>query len=931
MSRSTNYQLVFLAYLGIVLFFGCTSSTNTSGADSGIDGSSDTDTGPAPLIERVDPSSAKPSGETVTIIGKHFGPTADPGVTLLSGLTVVTKSWSPSEVTFVVPKAAVSGKLRIRTAKGLDSNVVDFEVDRSGSGSSYQPIGFELNPEDHGLMGAATGVAVEPDGSFLYQMSGWDVLTTFNIQNPFDATVQTPDYDAHYRVTSRIYFPQRITWLKLLEGYLFCAGDFGLRVYSTSSLQQGSPAIIAAVADSSFYSVDAARMIDAEDEITVALSQYRPNATTPGKLRVYVYRLFTSANAFVKIGDHLVFNNPLNVLHRLLTVALETTHKRLYLSSKTSLTGGQINAFDIAENADGTVSLTAAGEKKYNANAGAIPFWLQAGYGRVWTSVDSLNLPQQKSIRYFEPSATEPFGEEHAVTVPSYTPVPNPLPDLLPKVHAARFHIVDEETLAIIDGTADSVHRFDVATLHGCKGDCEVVHGDHTALTADWPHGVTGYPEQGTKPGAVFVADEWGGVVPFFFSKEETLSWPEEMSRHHIHTGCWAQRLYVADERVYVAARGGGLWSLKKSAVSDATDWRRSAWNWDEEYPQPYPVTALATRRYDGMNETFVVARGHPKAFGWGSDVQVILYKESGAEFVELDTCPMTDTTAVEGEELRYALQGDAVWPEEDLAFVTAWEKGVHAYVVDPEQGRITQVTADNELIPDNADDRIVAMHYHDGTVVVGFDRFGNEGGGLRRYTVQYEDNLPPDRSDPDRAIAFADSLSLFVRTSEGIGPDIKALDINAAGVVAAVTSEGLTLFNLDDFENGILFADAKVNISNWKNLGDVPNVSDGTFGGVAFDEDNPEYLYVLNDGLWCLHLKPSSQLNAPELIAYYPMTSYYNGHRDVEGTGLTGWSDPDVYTIHQASDLVVKNKEIFTIGWPGTVQKITLTATPSP
>ncbi len=141
----------------------------------GSDGAGFTVTGPAPVIETVDPTHG-PEGTGVVIRGEHFGSAiaAVQGTAGVSfgGVWAEASFWSGTEIRAAVPEGGESGQVAV-TAGGQESNGVDFTVPAGGKGSAWagaahassvgkgEPVGPEITSvtPDSGPVGTSVTVA----------------------------------------------------------------------------------------------------------------------------------------------------------------------------------------------------------------------------------------------------------------------------------------------------------------------------------------------------------------------------------------------------------------------------------------------------------------------------------------------------------------------------------------------------------------------------------------------------------------------------------------------------------------------------------------------------------------------------------------------------------------------------------------------------
>jgi len=82
---------------------------------------------PVPLaITEISPECGVP-GETVIITGTSFGDTQGSSVVTFNGVAAVVTSWTNTQISALVPSAAITGDVVV-TVNGVDSNGVRFTI-----------------------------------------------------------------------------------------------------------------------------------------------------------------------------------------------------------------------------------------------------------------------------------------------------------------------------------------------------------------------------------------------------------------------------------------------------------------------------------------------------------------------------------------------------------------------------------------------------------------------------------------------------------------------------------------------------------------------------------------------------------------------------------------------------------------------------------
>ncbi|MCP4602038.1 MAG: hypothetical protein GY847_16235 [Proteobacteria bacterium] len=924
-------------------------------------------------------------GEEVTVapIEDHFPKRGENSYVILSGLRILPKEWTSSKITFDVPQSAVSGPLYVRFSNGKTSEKIQhFKVIR----------GFDKESEPKGLKFTSTGIngvamMIETDGDYLYSVTGSNALTTYQIcQGEADEkTCPLPsditNYDEGYNVRSRIYFPQRLMAIELFGGCLFCVGSFGLEVFTLEELKtNASPEPVAAIAGAGFHSVAVKAK---NNEIVVAMSEHVPQKHTR-RLRAQMYSLNGENGEMSLKWEYSSAPCQSCTKERLFGIAIDSVYDKVYLGkAEYNLLGTPVGKIEEIVYKD--AGLENPPILDYTTGYGnlQIPWMLQethasgASHGRLWSGILYMGGGSNESFKVYETSASSPLELKETI---------NMRPDV---VHAERFAILDDQ---ITVGMNNSIGTPDVSFLNtqdtcGCKGtacSCWATDYGDSADAFDWPHDIAvhpTFPGEDEYDGRIFIIDEWGGILTYpykngspptfdeqgfegapeicqgILSRECSPTYYKYLPERHIHTGGpGGPAIHLTDERVYIGARGGGLWSVDRRDISEGAKWKWAPWQWQyfrgsDQDPEPRAITGMRARKYSPNGDTFIVARGHNKAVNWGAMVVGILYKENKTGIIE-ELAHSRDVQGNYGLNF-YTINGQVVWPEPDLAYISTYHKGVHAYVVDPREGQESiDVHVDSPLnqvgfVEKPTGDLAVTIKWHEvtnpeiaGQMLVGF--LG--GSGLHRYDVSYTgadeaevdefEGVPPNRDNPNLHISFDNKKVLSCLK----GKDVDWIDVTETGVVAASTSNGLAVFSISAFDGDQpTWNEVKINAGKWgwstanEDLFG-PKVSDNGFGHLSFDEADSNYLYVLNNGLWRLAISQDLETGRykAEPVGYYPALNYFGASRDFVGTGMVAWGDPDIPTLHQPIAVVgdvgaTGDGSIFVTTWPGTVQQVDL------
>ncbi len=833
----------------------------------------------SPRIEALSRSAAG-VGDRVTVVGTGFG--RDPGRIVLSGLRIEPIAWSSSSVALRVPEAGVSGPLVVRDADGVRSWPVELKVDRDLAAGQMRPHGFELL--DTGLLGAA--FLVETDGVTLYGVLGFETLVAYRITD-----------HGPYEFLSRTYLPQRVGDIRLHDDYLFCAGDHGLSVYRCVDLRAGgAPQPVAAVFDGACLAVDVRARTDAPDAgVLVALCEYLPRVDADSDtLSVPLYAF--EDEELVRLG---AFSRPALATERQHAVAVDPRHPKVYVSGYETLFGADryILEIDVCEPSDPVLV--------HREETGSVlAFDMDARGDRLWTGIVGTGTELFRAYRLHE--GDSPLELEQTVY------------GQFGLGRVTRVRIIDDATTV---GSAWSGARPDVFLLDTFRSGSEPLA---TASSIDWAFDVSGWTTR-SGVGKIVVADEWGGFLTYDFRRLLGASIQHAADRQVIGAAM-TEDIQLSGDRVYIAGRGAGPWSADRGRLADASGWRRTEWHWDESDPQPHPISGLATRD-DGARGTLIAALGHDKAMAWGNLIYGILYRETDSA-IEL----LAVSDAIDPPDL-YSTGVDVIWPEEDLVFMTTGTDGFRAFVVDPDAPRIAAHRqcqavgfAADHFSSTNA---ALCMGYHrvgdDLRIVIGSrpGLFVAEP-TLHVFRVSFPDGIP-DRDQPNRTMVVRRETALACSRSR----TVHHLEVHPAGIVAAATSLGVALFDVDWVDDLNVLTDAAA----WRRV-HVPTTvyrpwwGDGwsaSFKDVAFGDHRTLYCVKAPEGVWRVDLSRDAGGLTYEGVssAWYPGVQCGIDYTHF----LQGWRDPDIVTLHHPYALAADGDTVYVTGWSGKVERLSTVA----
>ncbi len=830
-------------------------------------------------IDHLSTASAYP-GDTVTIYGTGFGINA--GYVVLSGLKIQADSWSDTEIVFTVTDNGASGNIYIRDSNDVKSNSVTFTVDRILPEGQFEPFGFQM--EDIGFLGAA--FLVETDGSFFYGISGFETLCTYEILS-----------NGSHNLCSRIYLSQRVGDIKIFNSYLFLTGDHGLIVYRCSDLQNDSSEVVAAIAGGSFMTVDIKEKNGLPINGTLlALCEYIPVWGT-NILRVPIYSFELEELEYLGC-----YTRTIDVSERYHAIALDPLNPKLYVSGLKTLLGNDkyILELDISDIED--IQLN------YRLETGGIlAFDMDIIEDILWTGIVHSGTTRFQVYNIY--AGSNHLNLAQTVTGPYRIG------------RATRVKIIDE---SITVGCSWSGERPDVYLLDTFDSDTQPLA---TANSIDWAFDVTGYSLAGdTNEGKIIVADEWGGFITYDFTDAPSYLITHEQDYNWVVSGAMTQEIYLNDNRVFLADRGGGVWSADRYELSDESEWKWVDWQWTESDPQPHPVSALCTRE-DTTYGTLIVALCHDKAMAWGSKIYGILYKETTEDIQLLAISDEIDPPGL------YSTGVSVIWPEPDLVYMVTGTDGFRAYVVNPDAPSIeihkdclTEGFGKDSFSTSNVAN---CMVYYNNKIIIGSkpDLLINDP-TLIIYNVTYPEGIP-DRNNPDRKILITKDTSLKCLKFK----TINHIDITPSGLIAASTSAGLAVFHISWISELNKFSDA--------NAWELIKIHDETYipwwngGWTSFQADarfsDDESIYVVKnpEGVWKIdfEIDNSSFTHKSRPAGFYPGVQCGIDYSEL----LQGWQNPDIVTLHHPYGLVVDNNEVYVHGWSGKVNAFSFEVTNNP
>ncbi len=834
----------------------------------------------SPMITSLSQNCGFP-GESVTVYGSGFG--ATPGYVVITGLHVEATIWSDTSITIVIPQDAASGFLYIRNENTVASNSVGFTVSRQLETGFFEPATLRI--ADTGLPGSA--FLVETDGDYLYGITGFETLTTYEIHDHMP-----------YELRSRIYLPQRVGDLRLHNGYLFCTGDQGLFIFRCSDLQQGNTEPIIATAGGHFLGVDVREKPGAPiNGVLVALCDYLPSLDTQ-ELRTILYKF--QDEELIRLG---AYHSPALDTERQHAIAIDPLNPKVYVSGFETLLGNQKYILELSIDNPSQPILNHKEE-----TGSLLAFDMETRGDILWIGISNTGTELFRTYRLHP-------GSNHL---------------LLDQIITGNYGIGRTTRVKIIEdqytvGSAWSGARPDIFLLDTFNSGTVPLA---SYSTIDWAFDITGYSVTSDDyNGKIIVADEWAGFCTY-----EYRSNPNEIIHqqdyHWAPATAMTQNIHLSDTRVYIANRGAGVWSADRHDLSDETQWRHVAWDWMLNDPQPHPVSGLAIRE-DPDHGMLIAGLGHEKAMAWGSKVYGILYKETSQEIVHL---AMSEEVIPPGLFVR---KEAVVWPEQDLVFMTTGSDGFRAYVVNPDAPSITlhqscYIQGFGTDVFSTANVACVMEYYQDES---GLKLLIGSNPGLlvaapsfHVFSITYPEGVP-DRNHPQRPINVELESSLSCTSWK----TMDNLDVTDSGLISLATTGGLAVFHYSwiNYLNSLSTNQAwsKITVptqsfqpwwdASWSVLiADVGFVDDQTIYCVKKPQEQRA------GGVWELSIEidMAAHSHSSSAQGYYPGVQCGIDYSQL----LQGWTNPDIITIHHPYALVADESDVYVTGWSGKVQRIT-------
>jgi len=831
-----------------------------------------------PEITSLSLNEAQP-GESITIYGTDFGTTN--GIVIITGAQVEPTSWSDTEIIFNVPDYAATGFLYIRDSTNASSNSVDFTILRSLEYGYFEP--YNLTISKTGLPGAA--FLVETDGEYLYGLTGFETLCTYEIHD-----------DQPYELCNRIYLPQRVGDIRLYNDYLFCCGDHGLIIYRCSYLQQGNAEVIASISGSHFLGVDVRdKPGEPINGVLVALCEYLPS--TDNQLCTYLYKFQNEELKYLGSYTRTALST-----ERQHAIAIDPLNPKIYVSGFETLFGNNKYILEISIDNPSAPVLNHREE-----TSGLLAFDMDALDDILWIGIVN--------------TGTEAFRTYQLYPGTNHLTLDQIVTSNYGLGRTTRVKIVDDQRTI---GSAWSGARPDIFLLDTFSSGTTPLDSYNSI---DWAFDVTGFSVENEEyDGKIIIADEWGGFLTY-----EYTSNPDEITHqqdyHWTPASAMTQNIHLTDDRVYIANRGAGIWSADRNDISDETEWRHVPWEWWLNEPQPYPISGLAIRD-DPVNGRLIAALGHEKAMAWGNIIFGFLYKETSAEITRIAMSEGFDPPGL------YSTGESVVWPEPDLVFMTTGSDGIRAYVINPDLPSITLHQDCENLgfatdIFSTSNMANVMKYYKDGDVHKLL--IGSKPGLLvpnptfNVFTITYPEGIP-NRNYPDRSIIIEHEISLNCTSYK----TINNIDILPSGIVAIATNNGIALFHLSwiDELNDLINSQAWSKIvippesyhPYWESGWSV-GIKDVCFinNHLLYCVKNPEGANA--GGIWELNFEIDeyTQSHTSNMLGYYPGVQCGIDYSRL----LQGWTNPDITTIHHPYALAADENDVFVTGWSGKVEEI--------
>lgn len=256
--------------------------------------------------------------------------------------------------------------------------------------------------------------------------------------------------------------------------------------------------------------------------------------------------------------------------------------------------------------------------------------------------------------------------------------------------------------------------------------------------------------------------------------------------------------------------------------------------NWDASPPQPYPVSAVCTRR-EPQAGMLIAGLGHEKAMAWGEEIVGLLYRETPSNIVLIAQSESFNPPG------GGSLGTGAAWPERDLVHMVMGSDGFRAYVVDPSAPGVAfhrDCRANGfgtDIYNSNMQARCL-RHHTDGSerrLLVGSVPGLLVGDpSMNVFRIDYPMGAP-NRAYPDLPIRVSHETSLLCSRWK----QVHNVDVRPSGHVAVATSSGLNsidLFFSSPFNNRFYQVEGTADLASppWSL---TPNVQVQNIGGTKF------------------------------------------------------------------------------------------------
>jgi hypothetical protein len=835
----------------------------------------------AARIESLVPGTAQP-GAPVTLSGQGFG--ARPGAVVLTGRRVEPAFWSDAQIRFAVPEDGASGFVYVRTAGGARSGEVPFTVDRPLPDGQIAPYGLVL--EETGLPGPA--FLVETDGSFLYGISGFETLCTYELRGA-----------QPHLFRSRSYLKQRVADLRVQGGHLFCAGDHGLLIYRCADLQSNAPVVAAAVAGGSYLGVDVRPdPHGALDGVLLGLCEHAPRWGT-NVLRVVFYQF--AGGELTPLGT---FARAVDADERQFGIALDPLDRKAYVSGWVALTGSNKFILELS-----TTNLASPALQHREETGVVLAGDMDARGNVLWTGVTTTGLGNQLFRAYTLQPGAEPLRLSRTIY------------GGLAAGRVARVKIVDDQTTV---GCSWYGNRPDIF-LFTTFGTAITAAATHNSL--DWAFDVTGFAQpSGTNAGKLVVADEWGGFITLDYQTAPRFGLSHRPDYQWVMAAAMTEGMHLAEDRLYIATRGAGPWSADPRNLTDESRWRRVDFDWTLDEPQPHPTSAVCTRR-DPDAGMLIAALAHEKAMAWGKETSGLLYRETPSNIVLLaESAPFNPPGGG-------SVGISAVWPEPDLVFMATGTDGFRAYVVNPTAPSITlhrdcRTSGFATNIYDTAMAARCLRDFTDGTarkLIVGSTPGLLVGEPtLNIFALNYPAG-PPNRDQPDAPVEVVHEAALHCLAWK----PVRNFDVRPSGLVALATSAGLAIFHLawvpalngtNDYAAWNKIRVPVEDYAPWWHAEWTAEITD-----VRFADDTTLCVVKTTEGVWRItfELDATNRTHRCMATAFYPGVTCGMDYTRM----LHGWANPDIPTLHHPYGVVADGDTIYVTGWSGKVDRLALAA----